>query len=1405
MSALEIWRGSDSLPKFDKLVARLVALFHLPVSRVDLLKALQKCEQPLVGNRATLLGKQLDAALQHLVKAGLVVEEKVARGISGVRMPQNISWEAMREMAGDAAFPALVRAVQEAAPAIMQYTWGMSRAVSYDLCLREMRIGLFSNDIEPINYFISLVKREFPDVMRTPPLAKLCLNPIRIEWFSSRALTIQIAALVEIREQVMRDLAPFEEWLSLLLGYRTFSNEKFGPAFRHLLVVFLLLADRVAEAREILGGELPVDAPLCLRAWADFLQGENERAILGFEESLRVIGKGNKNKKTFLVHPSGPYCILALLKSGSRTHRRTAMEYLDIVFRSVSDPYRPAYEALFAVALVMDNRVRAAQSWLEKDPMDGVVLNDLESIHQRLRSGNVSKVAIEGMAPFFQFFHLLAHYWIDPEQARRMVPLLQDLVALARDNGHRWLERESVALLAALEGREPDGHALVAGMRPKAAWEWALEALEEVAGALSDRQADEETISREDVSRVVWFISIPKGGQCWVHAKEQKSTARGEWTRGRMLTPRTLRGLSLIPGRLSPQDINLCSAVEVDYKRYGIASSRMEGQRLLPLLVGHPLVFWEEEPTVNVEVVAGEPELLVHDENGKVTIRFVQDLSRVGAFAIRETATRCRVVEILPRHKEVAEILGGGLEIPDRERERVLRILPGLATLATLQSAIGGVGAHVPRMEADDRPRIHVLPGGKGLRIKIQVRPFGGDGPWMLPGQGAASLVADVAGRRVQTTRDLAVERARADRVVDLSPLLAADRQEQWEWHLEDPALCLEVLSDLHDLEDGIELEWPEGEKLLVSRPLGLGNLSLRITSERDWFAVDGALRVDEALVVGLQDLLKQMSGATQRFVPLGEGRYLALTEELRKRLAQLEACTQSAGGHRQVHPMAVGVVDAMTGELADCETDEGWRVRLEGMRQALEWEPELPSTFTAELRGYQQEGYRWLARLARWGAGACLADDMGLGKTLQSLALLVSRAPDGPALVVAPTSVCMNWLDEAQRWAPTLNGRLFGGTDRQELLDGLGPFDLLICSYGLLQSESDRFAGMRWHTVILDEAQAIKNRATKRSKAVMDLEAGFRIVTTGTPIENHLGELWNLFRFINPGLLGSLERFNRRFAGPIERDRNDEARLRLRALIRPFVLRRLKSQVLEELPPRTEITLRVEQDLEERAFYEALRRNAIQQLSNTRLPDEDRRFRILAEIMKLRRACCHPGLVVPESGLQGAKLGVFREVVEELLDNGHKVLVFSQFTSYLAIIREVLDQEKISYQYLDGATAPAARREAVNAFQAGKGDLFLISLKAGGLGLNLTAADYVIHMDPWWNPAVEDQASDRAHRFGQQRPVTVYRLVIRDSIEEKIVDLHRHKRDLADGLLEGNQSATPISAEELMRLLTEE
>ena len=327
----------------------------------------------------------------------------------------------------------------------------------------------------------------------------------------------------------------------------------------------------------------------------------------------------------------------------------------------------------------------------------------------------------------------------------------------------------------------------------------------------------------------------------------------------------------------------------------------------------------------------------------------------------------------------------------------------------------------------------------------------------------------------------------------------------------------------------------------------------------------------------------------------------------------------------------------------------------------------------------------------------------------------------------------------------------------------------------------------------------------TKRAKAAMGLNSQFKVITTGTPVENHLGELWSLFDFITPGLLGTFPHFSRSFMSTVSPEADKKARARLKKLIQPFILRRLKSQVLQELPARTEITMRVEMSADEAALYEAQRRSALDKLAAVGAePQGQQQIRIFAEIMRLRRLCCNPSLVLPNCKIESAKLKVFGELLDDILGNHHKALVFSQFVDHLQILSRFLDDRGIAYQYLDGSTPVATRRKRINDFQAGSGDVFLISLKAGGSGLNLTAADYVIHMDPWWNPAVEDQASDRAHRIGQLRPVTIYRLVMADSIEEQIIKLHRDKRDLADSLLAGGDLSGKMSASELLGLLKE-
>ncbi|MCI5212688.1 MAG: DEAD/DEAH box helicase, partial [Candidatus Electrothrix sp. ATG2] len=346
----------------------------------------------------------------------------------------------------------------------------------------------------------------------------------------------------------------------------------------------------------------------------------------------------------------------------------------------------------------------------------------------------------------------------------------------------------------------------------------------------------------------------------------------------------------------------------------------------------------------------------------------------------------------------------------------------------------------------------------------------------------------------------------------------------------------------------------------------------------------------------------------------------------------------------------------------------------------------------------------------------------MGLGKTVQALAATLLRASQGPTLVVAPLSVTSNWVEEARRFAPTLNVIIFGPGNRKQVIENLQPFDLVIVSYGLLPLEADLLTAPDWQTVVLDEAQAIKNMQTKRSKAAMELKAEFRLITTGTPVENHLGELWTLFYFRNPGLLGSFKRCQEKFAGPIERDQDGDTRNRLRKLIRPFILRRLKSDVLQELPPKTEINLEVEMSKDELVLYEAQRIKALETISSH--ADKEgagqQHLRILAEIMKLRRLCCNPSLVLPDCGISSSKLKVFAATLEELLTNKHKALIFSQFVDHLQIIRKFLDDQGISYQYLDGSTPIKKRKDRINRFQNGEGEVFLISLKAGGAGLNL-------------------------------------------------------------------------------------
>ena len=550
-----------------------------------------------------------------------------------------------------------------------------------------------------------------------------------------------------------------------------------------------------------------------------------------------------------------------------------------------------------------------------------------------------------------------------------------------------------------------------------------------------------------------------------------------------------------------------------------------------------------------------------------------------------------------------------------------------------------------------------------------------------------------------------------------------------------------------------------------------------------------------------LKKLLELVGERPGRFIPLANGEFLALTDKFKKQLEDLRALSDG----NKVYHLSTSGLKKLAEEAGTLQEDKTWKAHLKKLTAMEKHHPVVPSTLQAELRDYQAEGFAYLSRLAHWKIGACLADDMGLGKTIQAIALLLTYATTGPCLVVAPTSVCFVWLDELAKFAPTLvSHTLYNSNDREVLIQGLGKLDILICSYGLLHQAGDLLIKKPWKMVILDEAQAIKNPDTKRWKYATQLNSPCRLALTGTPIENHLGELWSIFRFLNPGLLGSLTHFQQRFSGPIEKSQDPVAKRALKNVVSPYILRRTKSEVLLELPAKSEQSIFIEPSTEEKAFYEAVRIKALEKIHQlNQFENTTKRFSILAEISRLRQACCHASLVDENITIESSKLKEFLTLVKNIIDNKHKVLVFSQFVRYLDKVKAVLNQENIDYQYLDGATSLKNRKQAVDDFQSGKCDLFLISLKAGGSGLNLTAADYVIILDPWWNPAVEEQAADRAHRMGQLRPVTVYRLIMKNTIEEKILTLHKNKKDLAADLLSGSDMSGKISEEDLVGLIT--
>ncbi len=941
-------------------------------------------------------------------------------------------------------------------------------------------------------------------------------------------------------------------------------------------------------------------------------------------------------------------------------------------------------------------------------------------------------------------------------------------------------------------------------------WQRSLENIESFLEKLQDNAS--KKLEHND-KRLVWKIAFEDPE---IVVLEQSRKKKKTWTKGRRVALKRFYNSDPELDYLTDKDkaalTNITKISNNGWYGHG-EEYDFNFENTLLNLAGHPNVYhYDDEQCLNpVELILSYPELVTKKKSDSYNIKLSHDSHSSQVFIEKDTENRYRLINFSKQIVEFQKKLGdNGINIPLSEKKSIIKIAEQASKLFNISSD----SSFIKNKKGDSTPIIQLTPYEQGLKLNIKVRPFKNYGPYYSCGIGSKIAFTLKDDKQERVERKLNKEKDEANILIEKCPTLKNNHDGTNEWILLDHILCLEILTELNYIKDEVKIEWPEGEKLSVLNELSSDAMSITIQKKSQWFYFDGGLDIKGKKTLKIKELLDKIDNLKGRFIELEPGKFVALTKHFKNELQKLKAIAETDKKENRIHSLGIISLENFSKGAKKINTDKQWQENLNKVKTYQKFIPKLPSTLKADLRDYQFEGFQWISRLANLGAGACLADDMGLGKTVQAIALMLEYTQKGAIIVIAPTSVCHNWESEIKKFAPTLNVFLFSeAQNRTETIDSLSSFDVLITSYGLLNTEKDLLERKSWEIVVLDEAQAIKNHSTQRTKAAYSLQGNFRMALSGTPIENSLNELWSLFNFINPGLLGTNTSFKKRFLIPIEQNQDEYAKQALNSLISPFMLRRTKNKVLKELPARIEKDIYVDMNDQERSFYEALRLKSIEKLTDQDDNNSNKggkKIHILAELLKLRQAACNPMLVkdlVKKNteiiqNISSSKMKVFLELVSDLIANNHKALVFSQFVTHLSLIRDELDKAGIKYQYLDGSTPARLRKDNVKSFQAGEYDLFLISLKAGGTGLNLTAADYVIHLDPWWNPAVEDQASDRAHRLGQLRPVTIYRLITKNTIEEKILQLHQNKRQMTSDLLSGKNVAKTLTEKELLSLL---
>jgi superfamily II DNA or RNA helicase len=1323
----------------------------------------------------------LQKLLERMGREGMLVcEDGKWRGTAGTPAER-------RGILSDKRWATIPDAVSRAIPAVNN-----QGVADLDLISRDLRNALYVHDVTLVNSAINVLRDNLHGEYLDGAIFDCLYDPKDCAWLLELPAPLLAVCAWQLIPIAIRRMAPITPLAEKLLA-----NQADFPAIATFpLVDYELLCGHWSNAISLLKAMPHTPARELRQGWLACMAGQNDKSLNFFIDALYE-SRQKDNHEFYFQTVGGIFFILAQVRLSSENSLSSAAANAELGMRLPE--WHEVYEAL---SLVISSR--------------------------HYKEFSTSDIPTPSLSrPLNAFFIILAEYWINNQLSDKSLTMLRKLSGLASKCGFTWLQQEIDELQERCQSgnisRDRHFHVLEYKNVPfiidcipvRNGWMTRLNGINDFLSSLADKP----------VRRLVWHIinDENKGGLLTARPVEQHLIRNGKWSKGRKFTAYRCQDycngeeppdLYAQNYRLSPHDKYSCTVlkqVQEKLEQQAI-SERTAWGIVFQALVGHPLLFLDTPVPRPITCRAASPYVrLLNAGNCYEFQLWPQPAEGENIIVQSDETGNIEVFTFEQEHIQLRKLLGQDFRIPKDSPDELTRFLQQLCRKYNLLSDCIIQEIEIPAEETSSKPFIKLTPEGQTLRVNFHVQPFPDSHSSYLPGTGPREIFLNDNGNLHRYVRNFDKETERCEALVAACPaLLNSTSTEKWDWLLNSPYDCYELMQQLHEHLDDATILWPEDKSFHTGRLIGTSSLSLHTQNYKDWFCISGSVKIDEDLTVSLQELLQKVSEHDGRFVMLDSGQVIALSDSFRKKLDDLNRFGEFTQNNTfQVSKYLVPLLSDFLADVGKRDDDPQWEATRQKLEKGLSLKPNIPIGLNAELRPYQKEGFIWLSRLDAIQAGACLADDMGLGKTIQAISLILSKASEGPALVVTPTSVCSSWLTEFQRFAPSLKVTFFGPGDRQETLKAMGPGCVLICSYGLLQSESSAFENKEWRIAVLDEAQAIKNHHAKRSQAALHIHAKFKLVTTGTPVENNLNELWAIFRFILPGLLGDRDHFQKRFANQIERkeDADQDALKRLNSVIHPFLLRRLKSQVLQDLPPKTDITFPVTISDQERAFYEALRRQILERIEHrTNGNDGQIRIEILSGLTTLRRVLCHPSLIPGGEGIKGTKLEAFLELLDNIIANGHKTLVFSQFTSYLAIVRDALDAKGIRYEYLDGTMNTRERRTAVSNFQRDNSDcpVFLISLKAGGLGLNLTKADYVIHLDPWWNPAVENQASDRAYRIGQKRPVTVYHLIATDTIEDNIRKLHVWKRDLADQLLAGNDKAEQTSLETLMKILKE-